>query len=80
MSISRVYFAIALEDARYGSTTFGKMKQPWHNVTDLIQDADMNLKILPMPIQARPRAPVSRGGIGWHLVATSLESGYSRRG
>lgn len=42
MSFSLGYFTIAPSDARYGSVTFGKMKQPWKSVTDLIWDSDVN--------------------------------------
>ena len=42
MSFSLGYFTIAPSDARYGSATFGKMKQPWKSVTDLIWDSDVN--------------------------------------
>ncbi len=42
LSVSLAYFTIAPEDAKYGSTTFGKMKQPWKTSTDLIWDSDVN--------------------------------------
>ncbi len=42
VSVSLAYFAIAPADAKYGTATFGKMKQVWHNATDLIWDSDVN--------------------------------------
>jgi hypothetical protein len=42
VSVSLAYFTLAPSDAKYGSATFGKMKQPWKNSTDLIWDSDVN--------------------------------------
>ena len=41
-SLSLAYFTLAPEDAKYGSATFGKMKQQWKNATDMIWDSDVN--------------------------------------
>ncbi|MDF7808643.1 putative porin [Pontiellaceae bacterium B12219] len=42
LSISLAYFAIAPVDAKYGTATFGKMKQTWFDASNLIWDSDVN--------------------------------------
>ena len=42
ISISLAYFTLTPWEGNYGSATFGKMKQPWKAVTDLIWDSDVN--------------------------------------
>ena len=42
ISIDLAYFTIAPEESKYGSATFGKMKQPWKNITAMLWDSDVN--------------------------------------
>lgn len=68
VSIALAYFSIAPEEAKYGSATFGKMKQPWKNTTDMIWDSDVNPEGIAYAYSGKAKDTGIIGSLGYFRV------------
>ena len=85
MSISLAYFTISPDDAKYGSASFGKMKQPWKSATDLIWDADVNPEGIAYAYSGKAKNTGIIGSLGYFRVeeentASDLSLGTAQLG
>lgn len=78
MSLSLAYLSIAPEKGKYGMATFGKMKQPWKNTTDLIWDSDVNPEGIAYAYDTTIKSTELIGSLGYfRLVEEKAKSDFN---